>query len=163
MNRLERIETSMHEGTNPDLWTAHPEVNSHSDLALSAQVLQLLSSSLHSSIPSFIHHHQGEDVVPLWRSLRLRNKARLDYRRMERIELPEKLPLLREEENRKNRMDIEAWGQQSLNLQKPTASLRPPRAELASGPVYARHIKSRFDATFNRYQRAKWKWRKARL
>ena len=114
MSTVESLEVSRHEGTNPDLWSAHPEVSSRSDLAPSIQAPPALLSSSYSYQPSFIHHHQTETVTPLRRSLRLRDKARPDYRRMESFEFPERLPLLRED-----LLDLEVHGPQSLqNLQK---------------------------------------------
>lgn len=69
----------------------------------------------------------------------IRDKARPDFRRMERFQLQEGLPLLREQNRIENWKDIEVQGQQSLNLHKPTASLQQSWTELASGTVGARH------------------------
>src|SRR6218665_657277 len=97
MNRLERVEATRLEGMNPDLWTARPEVSSYCDLAPFTRAPLSLSSPSYSQPPSFVHHYQIETVAPLRRSLRRRDKARADYRRMERPEFPERLPLMRGE------------------------------------------------------------------
>src|SRR6218665_859798 len=99
-SRVERLEASTREETNPGLWSARPEVSSRCDLAHSAQAPLLLSLS-YPYQSSFVHLHQPtETVMPPPRSLRLKDKVRPDYRRMEGFEFPGQLPLLREEKSR---------------------------------------------------------------
>src|SRR6218665_1406244 len=128
MNRLERVKAMRPEGTNPYLWTARPVVSSYCDLAPFTRAPLSLSSSLHSHPPSFIPHHHNviETVAPLRRSLRLRDKARTDYPRMERPEFP----LLREEGTTEKRLSFEVREPTTLNLQKTDSCGALPDGEL---------------------------------
>src|SRR6218665_2436382 len=123
MNRIERVEATRPEGTNPDLWTARPEVSSYCDLAPFTRAPLSLSSPLYSYPSLFVHHPQIETVAPLRRSLRLRDRARTDYRRMERPEFLERLPLSRVEGTAEKRLDFEVREPTSLNLQKNDSSV----------------------------------------
>ena len=132
MDRLERVEAMRPEGTNPDLWTARPEVSSYCDLAPFIRAPLSLSSPPYSHPSSFVHHHQIETVAPLRRSLRLRDKARTAFRRIERPEFLESLPPSRVEGTTEYRMDFEVRKPTSLNLQKNDCSVALPQGELAS-------------------------------
>src|SRR6218665_2748862 len=128
MNRIERVEATRPEGTNPYLWTARPVVSSYSDLAPFTRAPLSLSSPLHSHPLSFVPHHHNviETVAPLRRSLRLRHKARTDYPRMERPEFP----LLREKGTTEKRLSFEVREPTTLNLQKTDSCGALPDGEL---------------------------------